>query len=99
MSREFRLNYVISFIFYLYLILHACVQIFNVTGNLEKFCKVLETKQALGVHANLATGQKEQGRCMNSLKKFNVEGRFETYKFHKNYVEILQELVQFQKQT
>ena len=27
--------------------LHACVQRFNVTENLEKFCKILETKQAL----------------------------------------------------
>ena len=27
--------------------LHACVQRFDVTGNLEKFCKILGTKQAL----------------------------------------------------
>ena len=27
--------------------LHACVQRFDVTGNLENFCKILETKQAL----------------------------------------------------
>ena len=26
---------------------HACVQRFDVTGNLEKFCKILGTKQAL----------------------------------------------------
>ena len=26
--------------------LHACVQRFDVTGNLEKFCKILRTKQA-----------------------------------------------------
>ena len=26
--------------------LHACVQRFDMTGNLEKFCKILETKQA-----------------------------------------------------
>ena len=26
--------------------LHACVQRFDVTENLEKFCKILETKQA-----------------------------------------------------
>ena len=26
--------------------LHACVQRFDVTGNLEKFCKILGTKQA-----------------------------------------------------
>ena len=29
--------------------LHACVQRFDVTGNLEKFCKILGTKQALSV--------------------------------------------------
>ena len=27
--------------------LHACVQRFDVTRNLEKFCKILRTKQAL----------------------------------------------------
>ena len=27
--------------------IHACVQGFDVTGNLEKFCKILGTKQAL----------------------------------------------------
>ena len=27
--------------------LHACVQRFDVTGNLKKFCKILKTKQAL----------------------------------------------------
>ena len=27
--------------------LHACVQRFDVTGNLEKFYKILRTKQAL----------------------------------------------------
>ena len=26
--------------------LYACVQRFDVTGNLEKFCKILGTKQA-----------------------------------------------------
>ena len=26
--------------------LHACVQTFDVTRNLEKFCKILKTKQA-----------------------------------------------------
>ena len=46
-SREFRLNYVINFIFYLYLMLHVCVQRFDVTRNFENFCKILETKQAL----------------------------------------------------
>ena len=29
--------------------LHACVQRFDVTGNLEKFCKILGTKQALSL--------------------------------------------------
>ena len=29
--------------------LHACVQRFDVTGNLEKFCKILGTKQALNL--------------------------------------------------
>ena len=28
--------------------LHACVQRFDVMGNLKKFCKILGTKQALG---------------------------------------------------
>ena len=36
--------------------LHACVQIFDVTGNLEKICKILETKQHLGER------EKEGGR-------------------------------------
>ena len=30
--------------------LHACVQRFDVTGNLEKFCKILGTKYALTVN-------------------------------------------------
>ena len=29
--------------------LHACVQRFDVTGNLEKFCKILGTQQALSL--------------------------------------------------
>ena len=29
--------------------LHICVQRFDVTGNLEKFCKILGTKQAPGM--------------------------------------------------
>ena len=29
--------------------LHACVQRFDVTENLENFCKILGTKQAQGV--------------------------------------------------
>ena len=29
--------------------LHTCVQRFDVTGNLEKFCKILGTKQALSL--------------------------------------------------
>jgi hypothetical protein len=40
LSREFRLNCVISFIFYLYLMLHAYVQRFGVMENLENFCKI-----------------------------------------------------------
>jgi hypothetical protein len=51
-SREFHLNCVINFIFYLYLMLHACVQKFDVTENLEKLCKILETKQALSLGVN-----------------------------------------------
>jgi hypothetical protein len=31
--------------------LHACVQRFDVTGNLEKFCIILETKHAPSVTA------------------------------------------------
>jgi hypothetical protein len=38
-SRPFHLNGVISFIFYLYLMFHACVQRFDVTGNLKNFVK------------------------------------------------------------
>ena len=30
--------------------LHACVQRFDVTGNLEKFCKILGTKEALALY-------------------------------------------------
>ena len=30
--------------------LHACVQRFDVTGNLKKFCKILRTKHALDRH-------------------------------------------------
>ena len=29
--------------------LHTCVQKFNVTSNLEKFYKILKTKQALNI--------------------------------------------------
>ena len=36
-SRNLQINCVISFYFYLYLVLHACVARFDVTGNLEKF--------------------------------------------------------------
>ena len=38
-SRGFRLNCVISFIFYLYLMLHACVQKFDVTEIMKKIAK------------------------------------------------------------
>ena len=34
--------------------LHACVQRFDVTGNLEKFYKILATKQALGCSTEVA---------------------------------------------
>ena len=37
--------------------LHACVQRFDVTKNLEKFCKILETKQAPSKHAVNLVGQ------------------------------------------
>ena len=36
-SRQLRANCVISYSFYLYLMLHACVTGFDVTENLEKF--------------------------------------------------------------
>ena len=48
-SREFRLNCVISFIFYLYLMLHACVQRFDVTGNFEKFWELNTTFEVVTV--------------------------------------------------
>jgi hypothetical protein len=49
-SRDFTSNYEISYFlplskklfFYLYLMLHACVQIFDVTGNLVKFLEFLK---------------------------------------------------------
>jgi hypothetical protein len=46
LSRPFRLNCVISFIFYLYLMLHACVQRFDVTENLKILAKFLASKRA-----------------------------------------------------
>jgi hypothetical protein len=49
LSRPFRLNYVISFIFYLYLMLHACVQRFDVTGNLKILVKFLASKRCLRI--------------------------------------------------
>jgi hypothetical protein len=36
------------FVFYLYLMLHTCVQRFDVTENLEKFGILGATEQALG---------------------------------------------------
>jgi hypothetical protein len=55
LSRKFRLNYVISFIFYLYLILYAYVQRFDVIKNLKKFYKILGTKQHLtGIRSQLS---------------------------------------------
>jgi hypothetical protein len=49
LSRPFRLNYVISFIFYLYLILYACVQRFDVTRNLKILTKFLASKRCLSL--------------------------------------------------
>jgi hypothetical protein len=45
-SRGNQLDYVISYFFQLYLMLHACVQRFDVTGPVRNF---LETKQSLRV--------------------------------------------------
>jgi len=36
-SHDLQTNYIISFCFHLYLMLHACAARFDVTGNLEKF--------------------------------------------------------------
>jgi hypothetical protein len=47
LSRPFRLNCVISFIFYLYLMLHTCVQRFDMTGNLKILAKFLASKRCL----------------------------------------------------
>jgi hypothetical protein len=47
LSRPFRLNCVISFIFYLYLMLHACVQRFDVMRNLKILAKFLASKRCL----------------------------------------------------
>ena len=37
LSRDLQINCVISFYFYLYLMLHACAARFDVMGNLVKF--------------------------------------------------------------
>jgi len=37
LSRQLRVNYAISYSFYLHLVFHACAARFDVTGNLEKF--------------------------------------------------------------
>jgi hypothetical protein len=47
--------------------LHACVQRFDVTGNLEKFYKILGTKQALKTYAKETKG-------VFSSRKFLVSG-------------------------
>jgi hypothetical protein len=47
LSRPFRLNCVISFIFYLYLMLYACVQRFDVTRNLKILAKFLASTRCL----------------------------------------------------
>ena len=36
-SRQLRINYTISYSFYLHLMFYVCVAKFDVTGNLEKF--------------------------------------------------------------
>jgi hypothetical protein len=47
LSRPYRLNCVISFIFYLYLMLHTCVQRFDVMRNLKILAKFLASKLCL----------------------------------------------------
>ena len=53
--------------------LHACVQRFDVTGNLEKFCKILGTKQALGPQKISRTVfpifKKSKARCLAPLPR------------------------------
>jgi len=46
-SHDLQLNGAISFYFYLYLILHACAERFDVTRNLENFLVFGRTKQDL----------------------------------------------------
>jgi len=38
LSRDLQVNCAISYIFYLYLMFHACAARFDVMGNLVKFC-------------------------------------------------------------
>ena len=42
--------------------LYACVQRFNVTRNLEKFCKILKTKQTLDASRRDENDATEEGR-------------------------------------
>ena len=44
-----QLDCIISYFFQLHLMLHACVQRFDMTGTVENF---LRTKQGLGVHVS-----------------------------------------------
>ena len=56
--------------------LHACVQRFDVTGNLEKFCKILGTKLALdcltprnwAAYANVSSSLKCACFCLLHLR-------------------------------
>jgi len=42
-SRKLQVNFIISYLFYLYLVFHACAAKFDVTENLEKFWKLNKT--------------------------------------------------------
>ena len=53
--------------------LHACVQRFDVTGNLEKFCKILGTKQSPR-RAEICWPASEFGLLRNWCQ--NVPGKF-----------------------
>jgi len=39
LSRKLQINYVVSYFFYLYLVLHACAARFDVMGNVKNFVK------------------------------------------------------------
>ena len=56
--------------------LHACVQRFDVTENLEKFCKILGTKLALGtscwiMHVNFISDLNYRGCYL----RWNLDAR------------------------